>query len=257
MKPQQKLFTAIILLCSVFSLAQTDSLDFRGDSPFLPEKKYTVEDILIIKLYSDNALLDSVKKETVMQRVATTGRISKKDSLFPVSVKYLRSDENPFLQNAEVKGYCKPLKKPVFTEVFISSIKLSKKESDDFMKKMSKLFNGVELPSKKMKTGDTFSIARTTDALTGGHTKMEANYILKEIKDGKAYFNITYTEKLENSTDASGGGTGNGTAVYDIANYTFVSRNVDIETVYTYEKSQDVMKMSITIRQTTVMEDNP
>ena len=259
MKAQQKLFTLFILLYSAFSFAQTDSLDFKGGFLLLPEKKYTLEDIntIIVKIYSDNALLDSVKKETVLQRVATTRRISKKDSIFPVSVKYLRSDENPFLQNAEVKGYCKLLKMPIFTEVFISSMKLSKKESDDFMIKMSNFFNEVELPSKKIKTGDTLSIVRTTDASTGGHLKIDINFVLKEIKEGKAYFNITSTEKLENSTGISGGGTGSGTAVYDIVNHIFLSINTDRDRIFVNKNSQDMVKARDNRIQTIVVEDNP
>ena len=91
MQLQQKFFTAIILLCSAFSFAQTNSLDFKDGFFFLPEKKYTTEDInvTITKVYSGNTLADSTKEEAVLQFVVTTGKISKKDNIFPISIKYL------------------------------------------------------------------------------------------------------------------------------------------------------------------------
>jgi len=265
MKLQQKFFTAILLLCSAFSFAQTDSLDFK-DGLFLPGKKYTMEGIttlMITKVYSNNAQTDSTKKETVLQMVITSGKISQKDSLFPISMKYLRFDELPFLQNAEIKGYCKPLKMPVFTEISIPSIKLNQEQSNDLINKMNdphemlNLLNNMQiLPSKKIKIGDTISVVHPTNFPAGRYSKVVTDYVLREIKDGKAYFNVTRTQTTENlPNNITGEGTGSGKAVYDIANHAFLSVNIDGEAIYTY--TDGMIKMHVTVSQTTVVEDDP
>ena len=261
MKLQQKLFTAIILLYSAFSFAQTDSLDFK-DGLFLPEKKYTLEDIntRITKVYSNNVLADSTKEETVLQTVNITGKISQKDSIFPVSIKYLRFDKFPFLQNMEIKGYGKPLKMPIFTEVSAPSMKLSQEESDGIIKQMSDFLNAAKLPSKKIKIGDSLSINFVYDIPMEGqgnlHVKMDINFVLKEIKKDKAYFDVTRTQKLENPT-ISGGEKASGTAVYDIANYTFLSINIEGNLIFINKDSERVVKINSAENHTVTVEDNP
>ena len=257
MKAQQKLFTAIILLYSAFSFAQTDSLDFK-DGVFLPEKKYTLENIIntrISKVYSGNTLADSTKKEIALQAVITTGKISQKDSIFPISMKYLRNNVYPFLQNIEIKGYGKPLKTTTFTEVSAPSMKLSQEESDGIIKQMSDFLNAAKLPSKKIKIGDSLSITSTLDFPAGGHLKIDSDFVLKEIKEGKAYFDVTRTQKLENPT-ISGGEKASGTAVYDIANYTFLSINIEGNLIFINKNNQSVVKINSTESQTVTVEDN-
>jgi len=260
MKLQQKLFTAVILLCSASSFAQTDSLDFKDGFFFLPEKKYTTEDIntRISKVYSGNTLVDSTKEETVLQMVITTGKISQKDGDFPVSIKNLRCDQFPFVQNMEIKGYSKPLETPVFTEVSIPSMVLDQETSDFVIKKMLNFSKSMELPSKKIKTGDTLSITYIYNMPEGqGHSKMDINFILKEIKEGKAYFDVTRTQKLEDSPDISGGEKASGKAVYDIANHILLSMNIESNLIFTNKNSERVVKITGTERHTTIIEDNP
>jgi len=214
---------------------------------------------IIAKAYSNNALIDSTKEETVSQCVVTSGKISQKDSIFPVSMKSLRLDELPCcVEDMEIKGYCKPLKTPVFTEIYVPSMKLSQEESDDILKRMSNLLmKNMGQQSKKLKIGDTLSITRTFDDPTEGLSKVDTDYVLREIKDGKAYFNIRTTLTAEISP-MTGGGIGSGTAVYDIANYTFLSDNIFIETIFTYtdENSLIVMKINADTSQTVAVEDN-
>lgn len=268
--------TLFILLITTLVFAQKpQQIIFQYQ--YLPNKKYT---ILSTNTTSMVMNVEDVKKGTEseqnkemqfkmtmdMSANITTGQANANKDI-PLTMtydKFLVSMEQggkkmeqpaPAFANLKMIGYAKGGKTLQIDS--ISGLPQKDEATKKMMKEMiGKLQQSVKFPERPIKVGDTFNMVTPFKMPMQdlGNLAMNINihYMLKEIKEGKAYLDITQELTLDmvNGEKGSMNATGNGTGIiiYDIAKKFITQMDINMTTQMNMKEKENsfLMKMGNT-----------
>jgi hypothetical protein len=231
---------AILLIISLFSCSKPKPEGIVLKVVYQPEKTYQIstirgaetvitysgEDIAMRKLKSmhvKNPTISKVKTKTDAELV--TGKIMTGAS-YQVSLKYKKTmsldGKNEIPVGTVVTGKITDKKLPTFNSVTSGVLNYDQKAL--ILQTVRTIFEQLDFPERRLKTGDQFSINRpVTMSMEGSviETVVSTTYKLLEIKNGMAQFELSQSYQMtpkimDNSF--RGNGSGKGRLTYDIEN---------------------------------------
>ena len=247
------LLIGVISLITFSSKAQQEVL-FKVQ--YLPEKMYKSHmvnttamemnfkgDSAKLKQMASNGLKLPMQMELVqnMDMVTKTGAI-RTDKQIPITVNYdkvvvsqkLNGKEMPYndmLSGIKIEGRTKDGGQILIDSIYGNLPSAMKKVMADMVQNMQK---SIVFPSHPLKVGDKFS-QEAPMAIPLGKTPMKMvvkmNYTLKEVKDQKAYFDLSQFLTLDFSikeANADATGQGIGSMVYDLKSNFIISSDSNI-----------------------------
>ncbi|WP_128330432.1 hypothetical protein [Apibacter sp. HY039] len=222
-----------IFLLSINGIAQMDSLDLI--IKYKPSTTYTKEEKTFFSIEIQNLGKKKSKKESNTQKIEEKTKYilrtekESEDFTIPFTLKLVNAQEST-INDIIFKGKYKQGEYPQILSVENSSLDIQKKET--LKKLIQESLKQSLLINKKIKIGDSFST--TIPFRYPGNNLSEmtltTTYSLREIKEGKAFFDYIQNYKLNMNTydtNASGAGTGKGKFIYDISHQYYISDNVD------------------------------
>lgn len=245
----KNILSIIIVLGSPFIYGQTEKiLDFKiGYAPQTTyhqiveqssdnELYYEGADELLKKLKDNGVENPTISKSlTLVESVVKTGKTEKSGN-FSVIIEFLnaRNSEQKVIipSGTLIYGNASMATMPKLDSI------VSKDLDENFKKKLlqtvQSTFSQIDLPSQKMKLGESFSQESPLNLPLAGLTLemiINTTYKLMKIADENADFDIlqTYTIKLSDQKyNINASGNGNGNLLYDIPNHFPVRFNLDI-----------------------------
>lgn len=274
----------LLLLISIRSFAQ-ESVTFKIE--FKPNKTYSTQLKTIsyteIEFVADQEIIDRIKgrgvelpmiteSETNMATYIITQNFDKNGEL-PATIEYGKMTSTTIIggkTTTEEKPYSgmKILGKYDIESKFkvdtIIGNKVSQQMRDVLKTTLENVQQAIKFPEKSLKVGETFNsevpMTIPMEGMNPISIKIKMEYLLTEIKDGKAFFDIKQTIGLDMSQEqfnVIASGTGTGTSEFDIKeNYlTKYKSEVPIDmTIKVNEKMTMKLKMAITSEQNVVIE---
>lgn len=276
----KKLTFTLLILISITSCAQ-ESITFK--TKFKPNKKYKTQlkttSYTEIQFEADKEIIDRIKSqgielpmitesETNMSTDIITDKLDKNGE-FPATMNYGKmisktiingqatTEEKPYSGMKILGKYDSENKFKVDT---IIGENVSQQMRKVLITTLESVQQTIKFPERPMKVGDKFNseipMSIPMEGMNPISVKIDMEYFLTEIKDGKAFFDIKQTVGLDMSQEqlnVVASGTGTGTSEFDI--------NESYLTKYTSELPMDMTikvneKMTMKMKMTTTSEQN-
>lgn len=230
-------FTSILIFMFCRAQAQ-DSILFQMH--YLPQHVYTQtgsQDFNIILTYSgSDSAMDAMKEKGIenpvytdrkinMKSIITTGILNSENKM-PVELEFVSAKDkegNSIIPaGTKMLGMIEKNKMPVYDSIVSDSINESDKQK--LLNTLQNILSQINLPNKKMTTGDKYTIATPVTIPLGSLSfKMifSTTYQLVNLNDSLAIFktDLKYTIDMNSGLmDASGGGEGGGKIIVDRRN---------------------------------------
>jgi hypothetical protein len=265
----KKITIVLLILISMTSCAQ-ESVLFKTE--FKPNKKYKTQlkttSYTEIEFIADQEIIDRIKNQGIKLPMITESETNMSTDIITREL-----DENgefsatmeygKIISTTTINGETSTKEKPYsgmkilgkydienkFKVDTIIGDKVSEQMRTVLKTTLENVQQAVKFPEKPMKVGDTFKseipMTIPMEGMNPIYIKINMEYLLKEIKENKAFFDLKQTVSLDISQDqlnVTASGTGTGTSKYNIK-----------ENYLTKYKSELPMDMTIKVNEKMTM----
>ncbi|WP_339608263.1 hypothetical protein [uncultured Roseivirga sp.] len=276
----KKLTFVLLILTSMASWAQ-ESVVFK--TKFKPNKKYKTQvkttSYTEIEFIADQEIMDRLKSQGVELPIITESETNMstdiitheldKNGEFTATMEY-----GKMISNTTINGKTTTEEKPysgmkilgkydVDNKFKVDSIigeKVSQQMRTVLKTTLESVQQAIKFPEKPMKVGETFTseipMTIPMEGMNPISVKIDIEYLLTEIKEGKAFFNIKQTVGLDMSQEQLNiiaSGTGAGTAQFDIKENFLTKYQSELSMSMTIKINE---KMTMKMKSTTTSEHN-
>ena len=280
----KKITFILLILVSITSFAQ-ESVVFKTE--FKPNKKYKTQlkttSYTEIEFIADQEIMDRIKSQGIELPMITESETNMATDIitqnldengeFPATMEYgkmistttvngkITTEEKPFSGMKILGKYDVENKFKVDT---IIGNKVSQQMRTILKTTLENVQETIKFPKESMKIGDKFNseipMSIPMEGMNPISVKIDMEYFLTEIKDGKAFFDIKQTVGLDMSQEqlnVVASGTGTGTSEFDINESYLTKYKSELPmdmTIKVNEKMTMKMKMTTTSEQNVVIE---
>lgn len=280
----KKVSFILLILTTLISYAQ-ESLIFKTE--FKPDKNYTTvlktTSYAEVQFIADKETIDEIKSQGIELPMITESEMNLSTELstgalaengeFPAIIQYgamistntisgkTTSEENPYSGMKVLGRYYDGNKFKIDT---IIGNKVTQQMRSTLKATLENLQEVIKFPDEPMQVGDTFKsetpMTIPIEGMSPLSVKINIEYLLTDIQENKAYFNIKQSVGLDMSQEQinfTANGTGTGTSEYNIKENYLTNYNTELPmemTIKLNEKISIECKMITTYEQDVVIE---
>lgn len=280
----KKITFVLLILISITGFAQ-ESITFKAK--FKPNKKYKTQlkttSRAEIEFIADQEIMDRMKSQGIELPMIMESETNMsadiimheldKNGEFPATIEYGKmistttvngkttTEEQPY-SGMKISGKYDVDNK--FKADSIIGENVSQQMRNILITTLESVQQTIDFPEKPMKVGDQFNneipMTIPMEGMNPISVKIDMEYLLTGIKEGKAFFDIKQTIELDmgqEQLNVIASGTGTGTSEYDIAESYLIKYTSELPmemTIKLNEKMTMKMKMTIASEQNAVIE---